>query len=81
MICTQLSFAKKSNGKLVGVLFTDPLNATKPPFGATKEEYNALFEPYFKFKTFEVCNNSIKPREGRELFIDLIKYLFIKEYE
>lgn len=63
----------KSNGKLVGVLFTDPLNATKPPFGATKEEYTALFEPYFKFKTFEVCNNSIKPREGRELFIDLIK--------
>jgi thiopurine S-methyltransferase len=63
----------KPNGKLVGVLFTDPLNATKPPFGAKKEEYTALFEPYFKFKTFEVCNNSIKPREGRELFIQLIK--------
>ena len=63
----------KPNGKLVGVLFTDPLNAIKPPFGATKEEYTSLFEPFFKFKTFEICTNSIKPREGRELFIDFIK--------
>ena len=63
----------KPNGKLVGVLFTDPLNAIKPPFGATKEEYTKLFEPYFNFRTFETCINSIKPREGRELFIDFIK--------
>ena len=60
-------------GKLVGVLFTDPINAVKPPFGATKEEYIHLFEPYFSFKVIELCNNSIKPRQGRELFIDLIK--------
>ncbi|MGZ4034114.1 MAG: methyltransferase [Bacteroidia bacterium] len=63
----------KPNGKLAGVLFTDPINALKPPFGATKEEYTHLFESKFKFKTFEICKNSIKPREGRELFIELIK--------
>ena len=63
----------KPGGKLVGVVYTDPINALKPPFGATKEEYNQLFESQFTFKTFEVCNNSIKPREGRELFIDFIK--------
>jgi SAM-dependent methyltransferase len=63
----------KPNGKLVGVLYTDPVNAVKPPFGATKEEYTHLFESKFNFKAFDVCTNSIKPREGRELFIDFIK--------
>lgn len=57
-------------GRLVGVLFTDPLNASAPPFGASKKEYETLFNGLFDFKTFETCNNSIKPRAGRELFIN-----------
>lgn len=63
----------KPAGKLVGVLFTEPLHDEMPPFAATKEEYLALFSPKFNFKVFDTCYNSIKPREGRELFINLEK--------
>jgi thiopurine S-methyltransferase len=57
------------NGKLVGLLFNDVLNTDKPPFGGNKEEYVSYFEPYFNFKVFDTCYNSIKPRAGRELFV------------
>ena len=60
-------------GKVVGVLFTAPLNNELPPFAASKEEYQALFSSKFNFKVFENCHNSIKPRQGRELFINLEK--------
>lgn len=63
----------KPGGHLVGVLFDAPLNADHPPFGGSRDEYLAYFEPYFQFHRFERCYNSIKPREGRELWIDLIK--------
>lgn len=63
----------KPGGKLVGVVFTDPLNATTPPFGAKAEDYKLLFEALFVFRTFEPCINSIKPRLGRELFINFQK--------
>lgn len=63
----------KPGGKLVGLLFNDKLNSDKPPFGGNKEEYIQYFENFFEFKTFEPCYNSIKPREGRELFMILKK--------
>jgi len=59
----------KLNGKLVGLLFNIPLNTTHPPFGGNKEEYQKQFSPFFKFKHFENCYNSIKPRENNELFV------------
>jgi hypothetical protein len=62
----------KPKGKLAGVLFDDVLNTDKPPFGGNKEEYVKYFSPYFEFNTFDKCYNSIKPREGRELFINLM---------
>ncbi|MDN5199967.1 methyltransferase domain-containing protein [Fulvivirgaceae bacterium BMA10] len=63
----------KENGKLVGVLFNDPLFDDRPPFGGNKEEYEVYFKPYFDFNVFEVCYNSIKPRRERELFMNLSK--------
>jgi SAM-dependent methyltransferase len=63
----------KPKGKLVGVLFTNPLNTEMPPFATTKEEYIAYFSPKFNFKVLENCYNSIIPRAGRELFINLEK--------
>ena len=63
----------KPNGKLVGIFFTEPLNTDTPPFGAKKEEYLNLFSDKFHFKVIEKCYNSIKPREGKELFIQLQK--------
>lgn len=61
------------NGKLVGVLFEDELFKDHPPFGGFKEDYIPFFKPYFDFKYMERCYNSIKPRAGRELFINLVK--------
>lgn len=63
----------KPGGKLVGVLFNDPLNADKPPFGGSISEYYSYFKPLFYFKVFDVCYNSIPPRAGREIFINLQK--------
>lgn len=62
-----------NQGRLVGVLFNDRLFDNHPPYGGFREDYKPLFEPYFKFNTFETCYNSIKPRQGRELFINLSK--------
>ncbi|MEM7110374.1 MAG: SAM-dependent methyltransferase, partial [Bacteroidota bacterium] len=60
-------------GKLVGLLFEDELFHDHPPYGGFRDEYRAYFETYFEFNVFERCYNSIKPRQGRELFINLSK--------
>jgi methyl halide transferase len=59
----------KPGGKLVGLLFNDVLNEDRPPFGGDLNEYQKLFSLLFNIKTLETANNSIKPREGRELFL------------
>ncbi|GAA4296756.1 methyltransferase [Nibribacter koreensis] len=61
----------KPGGKLVGVLFSEEFETQGPPFGGTPPEYQAYFEPYFTFKVFEPCHNSIPPRQGREWFMIL----------
>ncbi|MCW3077124.1 MAG: hypothetical protein JWO32_1733 [Bacteroidetes bacterium] len=63
----------KPGGKLVGLLFNDTLNSDKPPFGGTSNEYYNYFKDDYKINVFEPCYNSIKPRQGRELFINLQK--------
>ena len=65
----KISELLNAGGKLVGILFDDPiLNEEGPPFGGSKEEYIKYFEPYFNIIVYETAYNSIKPREGRELF-------------
>ena len=61
------------NGKLVGVMFNDVLNADHPPFGGSQSEYQNYFKHLFDIKSYEACYNSVKPRAGRELFVNLIK--------
>lgn len=58
-------------GKLVGLLFNVPLNADRPPFGGSRDEYKMLFSDSFNIYTMETAYNSIGPREGRELFVML----------
>ncbi|MBL86759.1 MAG: SAM-dependent methyltransferase [Winogradskyella sp.] len=58
----------KPNGKLVGLLFDFPLTESGPPFGGNKDEYEAIFSKYFKIKILERATNSIKERQGKELF-------------
>lgn len=60
------------NGKLVGVLFNKQFEAG-PPFGGNKVEYKKYFEPKFEVKIMDECYNSIPPRQGSELFIQLVK--------
>ena len=59
-------------GKIAGVLFNRAFEGG-PPFGGSKEEYEHLFTPSFEIKTMEPCYNSIKPREGAELFVIAVK--------
>jgi len=67
-------YAEKMNellqpkGKIIGLLFQFPLTEDGPPFGGSESEYVKLFSDNFKIKTLETAYNSIKPREGRELF-------------
>ncbi|MFV0164162.1 TPMT family class I SAM-dependent methyltransferase [Empedobacter falsenii] len=61
------------NGKLVGVLFNRDFGNDTPPFGGNKAEYHTYFNDYFDFKVMEECYNSIPPRAGNELFINLKK--------
>ena len=62
----------RPGGKLVGLLFDAKFaGATEPPFGGSRAEYAAYFQPYFKFIHFETAHNSLPARAGRELFICL----------
>ena len=63
----------KPGGILMGVLFDDKLFNDHPPFGGNKEAYIPHFKDKFEILHFERCHNSIKPRAGRELFIELRK--------
>ena len=56
------------NGKLAGLLFYFELSASGPPFGGNIEEYKTLFSPSFNIKILEPSINSIKERQGKELF-------------
>ena len=62
-----------TSGKIVGLLFSIPLNLDHPPFGGNKDEYQNLFYPYFHIEIMESANNSIPKRMGNELFIKFIK--------
>ncbi|WP_296385137.1 methyltransferase domain-containing protein [Winogradskyella sp.] len=58
----------KPNGRLVGLLFDFKLTESGPPYGGSLSEYTSLFKEFFKIKTLENSINSIKERQGKELF-------------
>jgi thiopurine S-methyltransferase len=63
----------KESGQLVGLLFGKELGMEGPPFGGDKAEYLSYFEPHFSTVKIEPCTNSIPPRLGSELFIEIQK--------
>lgn len=65
----------KDNGKLVGLLFDFPLEEKGPPFGGNTGIYLSYFQEGFKINQLENCYNSIKPRSGKELFINFSKQI------
>ncbi len=63
----------KPRGIMAGLLFSVEFDYEGPPYGGTEESYRKLFEPLFEIQILEEAQNSIKPRDGRELFIVLKK--------
>ncbi|SET00751.1 Thiopurine S-methyltransferase (TPMT) [Hymenobacter actinosclerus] len=61
----------RPGGTLMGLLFDTEFSQPGPPFGGSRAEYRAYFEPYFDFVHFDTATNSLPPRQGRELFICL----------
>jgi len=61
----------KENGRLIGVLFDVEFKTEGPPFGGSEEEYIDFFQPFFEIEKMELCYNSIGPRDGNELFINM----------
>ncbi|HET8572815.1 MAG TPA: methyltransferase domain-containing protein [Edaphocola sp.] len=63
----------RHKGNITGLLFDRTFDRQGPPFGGSETEYRTLFSPCFDIKTMAECYNSIAPRAGSELFIDLVK--------
>ncbi len=64
----------KPGGHLTGLLiFKDEPSPDGPPYIDTKEEYYKYFVGVFDIRKYEIAKNSIKPREGWEVFIDMVK--------
>lgn len=61
------------DGKLAGVMFNHPLTEKGPPFGGSAEEYAGYFSKYFEIRSMAPCQNSIKPRMGNELWVEMIR--------
>lgn len=61
------------NGKIIGVLFEREFEKDGPPYGGSIREYEELFKKYFDVKVLEKCYNSVQPRNGYEVFINLKK--------
>ncbi len=61
----------RPGGILAGLLFAEPFEQPGPPFGGTAEEYLSYFKPYFEVLYMGLTPDSIKPRQGRELFFEL----------
>ena len=66
----KMSELLKKNGMLIGLLFDFPLE-DGPPFGGNKKEYQERFKKHFDQIKIERCYNSIPPRQGRELWVEL----------
>lgn len=60
------------NGILAGLLFNRTFEVS-PPFGGSKQEYEALFKNAFVFLKMEKAENSVTPRANTELFFELKK--------
>ena len=55
-------------GRMVGLLFDDPLNDDHPPYGGSKSMYHELLAAHFSVEHLQTSPFSIGPRAGRELF-------------
>jgi len=59
------------NGKLVGLIFNKQFTSDGPPFGGTIDEYKSLFSKHFDNINIVPSKESIEPRKGNEVFIEI----------
>lgn len=62
----------RTGGRLFGVLF-EMHKPDGPPYGGSEEEYRILFGDRFDIVRLEPSTNSIAPRAGSELIIEILK--------
>lgn len=60
-------------GRLIGVFYLDPGVEEGPPFGATQEEVEAVFRPYFDRGREEVPRLSYPSRTGGEWLAEFVR--------
>jgi SAM-dependent methyltransferase len=60
----------KPDGKLVGLLFNKQFDGG-PPFGGSVAEYHTYFDALFSYVSFEPCLNSVGPRIGSEVWMEV----------
>ena len=58
-------------GKICGLLWKVPMNNDRPPYGGNTDEYQQLFESKFNILRMQDAKNSIAPRQGTEVFVEL----------
>ncbi len=63
----------KPGGKIAGLLFGVEFAFDGPPFGGIRDEYENIFSKHFHIQRMDTAQNSIKPRQGNELFIEFVK--------
>lgn len=68
--CSKIAKLLYPSGILVGLLFNFPLS-DGPPFGGDEEEYRKRFSRVFEKIELSEAKHSIKPREGREFWIQM----------
>jgi methyl halide transferase len=61
----------RPNGRLCGLFFEFPLTQEGPPFGGDRHAYTDLFSDCFNIDVMESCTDSIAPRMGRELWVEM----------
>lgn len=63
----------KPSGCIAGVMFKFPLTEQGPPFGGSEEEYRGYYQDGWEIRHLEECYNSIEPRMGNELFVEVFR--------
>jgi thiopurine S-methyltransferase len=71
--CKKMQNLLKADGKLIGLLFNKVFSHDGPPFGGTLKAYKEIFREYFTINKLQIAYNSIKPRQGSELFFIFTK--------
>ena len=61
------------SGILIGLLFNITFDGDEPPYGGDSKLYKKLFEDKYHFIEMDISTNSITPRQGSELWVEMKK--------